>query len=1129
MTFRCPRRKDTVSTTSRPVGREVVCFYRAVSVGTQWETRGKNRQQGLGKKGFPQKKVLSLVLCVAMLLSVMVMGTGAVTLTDSEDISPQYREAAEVLTGMGIINGYEDDSFKPQQSITRAEVAAMIYRVATGDVEDEKADINAGAKIFTDVDPDDWYAGYVNYCGDAEYIKGFEDDSFRADENVTGYQVLAMILRAVGYDKNNEFTGTNWTINVASTAAEVGMLKNVDSSVNLSAEAPRELVAEFIFQAVRPVAEDSQTQLVHWSPAAGDYRPDNAWNPESLGEKVFDLALDPNSADAWGRPSDTWYANDGKYNTDAETIYAVIEEEALATYTTAVAQCDVADETGVSGEVDAYVNGQETTVDINENATKATIGEQGRLTEVYEDCVVMIDTFLAQVTDVVSSETDGNGHLDRQALLELEVYNAYRNQSETVYLTQDTDYTYAVGDMLLVNAYTDKADAYSIATTSEKVEGYVNQYAVANHLEVAQAAESFVGAQTEDWVNAHKHVIDGEEYMDAFRFSLDETFNWTDELDETINYNWWLDQYGNIIGVTAIDRTGYAVLKDIIWTTGQAEATLVYMDGSEGTVTVDTIDGLYTTTGWNAVDAVPVLRDDGLNNDFNTNTNPDRVQVSSDATNNTEYLGYALYQVYTNDDGTVKLEGQRTSGQLIDYTTQATINVNRSTISDSTGVVVRFDGSTQFIVNNGDGTYSAYTRDTLPTFAEDSLEVFWSLDGTYASSVYIKDSTLFAEDGTHLFTTTDSYFREVGSNVHVMDVIIDGAERTIRTVNPAVIETLENNEGKLFHVTFQTNATQPNYGFVTDVTLVNEYHDNDNSPAGSGNANCTCNYTFAVDVIAGDRTITIEDRDGTEESWNTTNATTIVNLDGTTVNYNIETIEQAVENLEVGIWVVEDENGAAAQIYIGTRLSTDAGLNVTSTTEDAKVSQDGNTYTVTLPEDVTSGNITVSATGKNAVLLTDGLPVAQPFTESKAAGSQRSFTVWAEDGVTNVTYTVEVVGTNNWADIFQNVTNKNDDTELVTGPVRGYKTVEMACANVVDLNTGSATTVHFNTYPANSIEWRVFTDTADAIGAGVEDYVGMTNNDIGEASLLNGNILMVEVGTSEGTFYTAFAITNPVN
>ncbi|MFQ8983652.1 MAG: S-layer homology domain-containing protein [Evtepia sp.] len=1091
-------------------------------MGRERETRGKTQRYTLKTKTSPQKKVLSLVLCVAMLLSVMVMGTGA-AFTDEDDFSPQYAEAAEVLTGMKVMQGYDDGSFLPQRNITRAQVATLIYRAVTGDVNDTQTGLYTDWDKFDDVQADDWFAGYVNYCANGELIKGFTPDTFGPNKNVTGYQVLAMILRAVGYDQNDEFTGTNWTINVASTAMQEGLLKNVDGSVDLSAPATRELVAEFIFRAIHPDVE-----TVHYVPAAGIYRDEGS----SLGEQVFDLALDPNSADAWGRPSDTWYANDGKYNTDAETIYAVIEEEALATYTTAVAQCDVADETGVSGEVDAYVNGQETTVDINENATKATIGEQGRLTEVYEDCVVMIDTFLAQVTDVVSSETDGNGHLDRQALLELEVYNAYRNQSETVYLTQDTDYTYAEGDMLLVNAYTDNANSYSIAVTKQSVEGYVNQYDVANHLEVAQAAESFVGAQTEDWVNAHKHVIDGEEYMDAFRFSLDRTFNWTDENDETINYNWWLDQYGNIIGVTAIDRTGYAVLKDIIWTTGQAEATLVYMDGSEDTVVIDTIDGFnFANESWNRDNAIPVLRDDGPDNNFNTVNGEFRVQVSSDATNNTAYLGYALYEVYTNDDGTVELEGIRLGTNIIGYADVATIDVNKSTITTNNGntVEARFDGSTQFIVNNGDGTYSAYTRDTLPTFAEDSLEVFWSLDGTYASSVYIKDSTLFAEDGTHLFTTTDSYFREVGSNVHVMDVIIDGAERTIRTVNPAVIETLENNEGKLFHVTFQTNATQPNYGFVTDVTLVNEYHDNDNSPAGSGNANCTCNYTFAVDVIAGDRTITIEDRDGTEESWNTTNATTIVNLDGTTVNYNIETIEQAVENLEVGIWVVEDENGAAAQIYIGTRLSTDAGLNVTSTTEDAKVSQDGNTYTVTLPEDVTSGNITVSATGKNAVLLTDGLPVAQPFTESKAAGSQRSFTVWAEDGVTNVTYTVEVVGTNNWADIFQNVTNKNDDTELVTGPVRGYKTVEMACANVVDLNTGSATTVHFNTYPANSIEWRVFTDTADAIGAGVEDYVGMTNNDIGEASLLNGNILMVEVGTSEGTFYTAFAITNPVN
>ena len=1108
-------------------------------MGTQWETCGKTQGYTLNPKARPQKKVLSLVLCVAMLLSVMVMGTGAVTLTDSEDISPQYREAAEVLTGMGIINGYEDDSFKPQQSITRAEVAAMIYRVATGDVEDEKADINAGAKIFTDVDPDDWYAGYVNYCADAGYIKGFEDNTFRADENVTGYQVLAMILRAVGYDKNNEYTGVNWTLNVASTAMDLKLLKNVDSSVSLTAEATRELVAEFIFQAIRP-----GTYTVDYVPAVGDYRPDTR-PASSLGEQVFDLDSD-DDADAWGRPATVWYADNdkanGQYDKDDETVYATIEEEALAVYTTAVVQCDVADETGVSGnDIPAVVNGQETTVDINENATKATIGEQGRLTEVYEDCVVMIDTFLAQVTDVVGSETDGNGHLDRQALLELEVYNAYPNQSETVYLTQDTDYTYAVGDMLLVNAYTDKADAYSIATTSEKVEGYVNQYDVANHLEVVQAAESFVGAQTEDWVNAHKHVIDGETYMDAFRFSLDRTFNWTDEFDETINYNWWMDQYGNIIGVTPVARTGYAVLKDLNWVVGNggyAEATLVYMDGSEDTVQIDTIDGFqFNNETWAWDNATPILRDAGTWNYFVSVGGVNRVQVSEDSTNNTRYEGYALYEVYTNDDGTVELEGIRLGDDLIGYADEATIDVNKSTITTNNGgntVEARFDGSTQFIVNNGDGTYSAYTRDTLPTFAEDSLEVFWSLDGTYASSVYIKSSTLFAEAGTHLFTTTDASYREVGGGVHVIDAVVDGVERTIRTVEDDVINTLMANEGKLFHVTFQTDATEGHYGFVTDVALVNEAHDGDQCISTN---NEDCDYTFAVDVTAGDRTITIEDRDGTEESWNTTNATTIVNLDGTIVDYNIETIEQAVENLSVGIWVVEDENGAAAQIYIGTWLTNDDALDVLNLSTEGATGKwsdtAANTYEITIPYNTDECNVTVAAAAQNAVLvdsanngyLNPGYKAPETRTLMFNTGLDQggdsrtaTVTVWAEDGVTHTEYTIKVTRAHN--DTITGIINKIQDNDTLATCISSNDTLygdlnDGALANIANLDVNNAEDLSMVANGDYYVYYRTYSSTAE-----VKDGADITGSfwEVPTADL--NDILVLKVVKQDGSNFT---------
>ena len=217
-------------------------------VGTQWETCGKNRQQGLGTKGFPQKKVLSLVLCVAMLLSVMVMGTGA-AFTDEDDFSPQYAEAAEVLTNLKVMQGYDDGSFLPQRNITRAQVATMIYRAATSDVTDTQTPIYADYDKFDDVQSDDWFAGYVNYCGNAELIKGFTPTTFGPNKNVTGYQVLAMILRAVGYDQNDEFTGSGWEIRTASTAESLGILDNVQDAT-LGQPATRELVAELIFRAM---------------------------------------------------------------------------------------------------------------------------------------------------------------------------------------------------------------------------------------------------------------------------------------------------------------------------------------------------------------------------------------------------------------------------------------------------------------------------------------------------------------------------------------------------------------------------------------------------------------------------------------------------------------------------------------------------------------------------------------------------------------------------------------------------------------------------------------------------------------------------------------------------------------
>ena len=554
-------------------------------------------------------------------------------------------------------------------------------------------------------------------------------------------------------------------------------------------------------------------------------------------------------------------------------------------------------------------------------------------------------------------------------------------------------------------------------------------------------------------------------------------------------------------------------MKDFIWVNGgrdggHAEATLVYMDGTEDVVTVNTIDGDYFENNpyWAVNDATPELDDSHYGDISRFSFFGGNANVSSDSANNNFYDGYALYQVYTNDDGTVKLEGTRLGNTLVAYADNATIDVNKSTIwvdddnnnqQDTTEVEARFDGSTQFIVNNGDGTYSAYTRDTLPAFAANSLDVFWSNDGTYASSVYIKSSTLSAEAGTHLFTTTDASYRVVGGGVHVIDAVVDGVERTIRTVEDDVINTLMANEGKLFHVTFQTDATEDHYGFVTDVALVNEFHDESRCPV---TATAECNYTFAVNVIAGTDTVTFIERDGTRESWNTTNATTIVNLDGTTVNYNIETIEQAVENLGVGIWVVEDENGAAAQIYIGTRLTDDDALDVRSISTEGATGKwsdtAANTYEITIPYNTNECNVIVSAAAQNAVLVdSDNNGYLNPgykapetrilrFNEGLdkgGASKTAKVTVWAEDGVTHTEYTIKVTRAHN--DTIDGIINKIQDNSTLATCISSddtlYGSLNGALANIADLDVNNAEDLSMVANGDYYVSYRTYSSTAE--------------------------------------------------
>ena len=356
------------------------------------------------------KKLLAMVLALVMTLSLAV---SANAFKDDKSISDDYAEAVAVLNGMGVFKGYEDGSFQPKGNITRAEVSAIVYRVYTQDVKDAKASMYATYNKFSDMAGAGWAQGYIGYCANAELVKGYPDGTFKPSGKVTGYEVLAMILRAVGYDKNNEFSGADWALHVAQTAQQLGVLDRVAKTTDLNAPASRELVAELLFQGI-------QKAQVTYTPAFG-YVTDKVIGAKnnSLGEKNFKLDS-AKSSDKWGRPATKWTYTTG----DKATTFV---EKPDLTYTKAVAECDVAHDLDLSADT-AYaliVNGQPqtTTYTVNLTDTVTKMGAQGRITEVYDMGstgyrFVEINTYLAKVT---ADSTDRNGHIT-DATVDLKVY-----------------------------------------------------------------------------------------------------------------------------------------------------------------------------------------------------------------------------------------------------------------------------------------------------------------------------------------------------------------------------------------------------------------------------------------------------------------------------------------------------------------------------------------------------------------------------------------------------------------------------------------------------------------------------------------------------------------------------------
>lgn len=94
-----------------------------------------------------------------------------------------------------IVSGYEDGSFRPGNTITREEFAAMICRFMKYDT--------SASEVFSDVSPEHWAAPYIAAMKANGIISGYEDGSFGLGRNITRAEAIAIINRALGRVPND--------------------------------------------------------------------------------------------------------------------------------------------------------------------------------------------------------------------------------------------------------------------------------------------------------------------------------------------------------------------------------------------------------------------------------------------------------------------------------------------------------------------------------------------------------------------------------------------------------------------------------------------------------------------------------------------------------------------------------------------------------------------------------------------------------------------------------------------------------------------------------------------------------------------------------------------------------------
>lgn len=180
------------------------------------------------------KKVLSIFLSFAVAMSMMAIPAFAYF---DDTVNHPNADAVEVLNTLGIVNGYNEDEFGPENELTRAEICAIMVRTMTDDISKTYND------TFTDVPYNHPFRAEIDTAYHMGIMNGYGDGRFGPDDNVSYNSMLTIALNALGY--NAKVMPGSWPDNVQKYSETMNLTDGLvitDYSVNCNRAAACQII-----------------------------------------------------------------------------------------------------------------------------------------------------------------------------------------------------------------------------------------------------------------------------------------------------------------------------------------------------------------------------------------------------------------------------------------------------------------------------------------------------------------------------------------------------------------------------------------------------------------------------------------------------------------------------------------------------------------------------------------------------------------------------------------------------------------------------------------------------------------------------------------------------------------------